>query len=277
MRPRILQTDDQIGFSWATPDGMPTTLPQLLRTDDEPDRLLATHLSALDDALIIAAERFGQLLGGGRVPDAGEREHLAELYQVLDRLCAEYATGCELTGITPDERAGQIVGTAALFSIRARQPLGLLGPAPLDGQLDEPGIGVVAGFGELVHVDPDRPWAGGRWVVRTEDGRRLPLTLSTLLFDSSGTNKDAAREEHREMLRAVVAAAARPEADPFEAACALDWLLYDFLMAHRDGPDSAAIVFGKADADADGRLVVEAVAASVAVRSAIDPGLMLRV
>ena len=30
---------------------------------------MATHLEALDDALIIAAGRFGDVLGGGRRPD----------------------------------------------------------------------------------------------------------------------------------------------------------------------------------------------------------------
>lgn len=273
MRPRILQAEEQIGFRWATPDGTPTTLPRLLVDDDEPDRLIATHLAALDDALIIAAARFGELLGGGRGPDRGEREGLLLLHRVLDRLGHEYATAVRIVGVDPDPRAGQIVGTAALFSIRARQPLGLLGPAPLDGSLDDPGIGVVGGFGEMCAVDPERPWAGGRWIVRTEEGRRFPLTLSTLLFDSSGTHKDAARQEHREALRSVIAAAATPAADPFAVACALDWLLYDFLMAHRDGPDSAAIVFPK-DHQGDARLVVDAAAASVSARARVDPGLV---
>ena len=57
MRPRIVQTDDQIGFAWATVDGQPTSLLELVEADEEPDRLAATHLSALDDALIDAARR----------------------------------------------------------------------------------------------------------------------------------------------------------------------------------------------------------------------------
>lgn len=81
---------------------------------------------------------------------------------------------------------GKIIGTAALFSIRARGPLDLLGPVPFDGELDEPSIGVVGGYGQMCQVDPDRPWMGGRWIVRTESGQRLPLTLSMLMFDSSG-------------------------------------------------------------------------------------------
>ncbi|MDN5860848.1 MAG: hypothetical protein L0H84_19765 [Pseudonocardia sp.] len=267
MRPRILQVDGQIGFRWATPDGSPTSLQELVVDDDEPDRLVATHLAALDDALIIAAERFGDLLGGGRRPvGPEERDGLLGLHRVLDRLCHEFALAAQSTGIAADVRAGQIIGTAALFSIRARLPLDLLGPAPLDGELDEPVVGMVSGFGDMVQVDPDRPWAGGRWIVRTESGRRYPLTLSTLLFDSSGTRKDAARAEHRDAIRSVLAAAESAAADPFAVACALDWLLYDFLMAHRDGPDSAAIVLGKGR-EPDAGLIVAAAAASVAARA----------
>jgi len=241
---------------------------------DEPDRLVATHLEALDDALIIAAERFGEILGGGRGPaNADERDDLVDLHRTLDRLCFEYTAAIESTGAAPDLRAGKIIGTAALFSICARQPLGLLGPAPLDGQLDEPTLGVVGGFGELQQVDPDRPWLGGRWVVRTEAGQRFPLTLSMLMFDSSGVNKDAARKEHLEALRSVVASAQRAEADPLAVTCAVDWLLYDWLMAHRDGPDSAEIVFPKGH-EADAGVVVSAAAASVAARATFDPGLV---
>ena len=64
MRPRIVQADDQIGFYWVTPSGTPTSLQALVADDDEPDRLIATHLEALDDALIAAAGRFGDILGG---------------------------------------------------------------------------------------------------------------------------------------------------------------------------------------------------------------------
>lgn len=275
MRPRIIQSDGQIGFYWATPTGAPTSLQALVADDEEPDRLVATHLEALDDALIIAAERFGEILGGGRGPSgADERDGLLELHRTLDRLCFEYAAGLEKTGPAPDLRAGKIIGTAALFSIRARRPLGLLGPAPLDGELDEPGIGVVGGYGEFHLVDPDRPWEGGRWVVRTEAGQRFPLTLSMLMFDSSGANREGARKEHRDALQAVVTAARLPDADPMAVTCAVDWLLYDWLMAHRDGPDSAEIVFPKGHDDA-AALVVAAAAVSVAARATFDPGLVL--
>lgn len=276
MRPRIVQTDEQIGFYWVTPQGEPTTLQSLVVGDEEPDRLVATHLEALDDALISAAGRFGEILGGGRGPAGeAERDDLLELHRALDRACFEYAAALERTGGSADLRAGKIVGTAALFSVRARRPLGLLGPAPLDGELDDPRLGVVGGFGEFHRVDPERPWAGGRWVVRTEAGQRFPLTLSMLMFDSSGVNKEGARKEHREALNAVVSAARLPGADPMTVACALDWLLYDWLMAHRDGPDSAEIVFPKGYEDA-AALVVAAAAASVAARATFDPGLVLR-
>ncbi len=271
-----MQTDEQIGFYWVTPEGAATTLQALVVGDDEADRLIATHLEALDDALIIAAGRFGEILGGGRGPSGeAERDDLLELHRALDRLCFEYAAALEQTGSAADLRAGKIVGTAALFSILARQPLGLLGPAPLDGELDDPELGVVGGFGEFHRVDPDAPWKGGRWVVRTEAGQRFPLTLSMMMFDSSGVNKEGARKEHREALHAVVSAARLPGADPMTVACALDWLLYDWLMAHRDGPDSAEIVFPKGYEDA-AALVVSAAAASVAARATFDPGLVLR-
>jgi len=275
MRPRIVQTDDQVGFFWATPTGAPTSLQALVVDDDEPDRLIATHLEALDDALIIAADRFGEILGGGRGPgDETERDALLELHRALDRLCFDYAAALGKAGLTADLRAGKIIGTAALFSIRARRPLGLLGPAPLDSELDEPTPGVVGGFGEFQRIDPDRPWTGGRWVVRTEAGQRFPLTLSMLMFDSSGANKEGARKEHREALEAVVDGARLPDADPMAVTCALDWLLYDWLMAHRDSPDSAEIVFPKGYEDA-AALVVSAAAASVVARATFDPGLVL--
>ena len=161
MRPLIVQSDGQIGFYWTTPAGVPASLQTLVADDDEPERLVATHLEALDDALIIAAERFGDILGGGRRPaDADERDDLLALHRDVDRLCFEYAVALEATGLSADLRAGKIIGTAALFSIRARQPLGLLGPAPFDGELDEPSPGVVGGYGEFHHVDSGRPWMG---------------------------------------------------------------------------------------------------------------------
>ena len=273
-RPRIAQDEEQIGFHWVSSAGAPVRLPELMRVDEEPDRLVATHLEALDDAMIIAAGRFGEVLGGGRRPSGPqERDGLRELHRALDRLSHEYAAGLALAGLTAEVRAGQIIGTAALFGIRARQPLDLLGPAPFDGELDDPLVGVVGGFGEMHQVDPDRPWKGGRWIVRTETGQRFPATLKMLLFDSSGVNKDAALEEHREALRSVLTAAKAADADPLAVACALDWLLYDWLMAHRDGPDSAAIEIPKGR-EPDAALIVESAAASVTARATVDPGLL---
>jgi hypothetical protein len=274
VRPRIIQADAQIGFFWTTPDGAATSLQALVPGDDEPDRLVATHLEALDDALIIAAARFGEILGGGRRPDGtDERDDLLELHRTLDRCCFEYAAAVDLTDFKPDLRAGKIIGTAVLFSILARQPLGLLGPAPLDGALDEPTIGVVGGFGEMCEVDPAKPWLGGRWVVRTEQGQRFPLTLPMLMFDSSGVNKEAARQEHMDALQRVLDASRRPDAEPAGVACALDWLMYDWLMAHRDGPDSAEIVFPKGH-EGSAAILVAAAAASVSARATFDPGLL---
>lgn len=273
MRPRIVQADSQTGFYWATPQGAPTSLQALVADDDEPDRLIATHLEALDDTLIIAAERFGRVLGGGRRPTPGEREDLLDLHRTLDRLVFEFAAALDRTGIEADVRAGKIIGTAVLFAILAREPLGLLGPAPFDGELDDPTLGVVGGFGEMHLVDQDKPWKGGRWVVRTEAEQRFPLTLSMLLYDSSGVNKDAARTEHVQALEAVVTAARSSDADPMAVTCALDWLLYDWLMAHRDGEDSAEIVFGKGQESA-AAVIVAAAAASVAARATFDPGLV---
>jgi hypothetical protein len=272
MRPRLVQADGQIGFYWVTADGVPTTLPDLIIGDDEPDRLAATHLEALDDALIIAAAQFGELLGGGKYPDPHERDDLIVLYQRLDLLCRDYALALEVTGFVPDVRAGKIIGTAALFSICARRPVGLLGPAPFDDELDEPSVGVISGLGQMQQVDPDKPWKGGRWILKTESGQRYPLTLSTMLFDSSGVSKDGARREHREMIESCIAAAASADADPFAVACALDWLLYDWLMAHREDPDSAAIQIPKGH-DSDAVMIVAAAAASVRARAQIDPGL----
>lgn len=272
MRPRIVQADGQIGFYWTTSDGVPTTLPDLVIDDEEPDRLVATHLEALDDALIIAAARLGKLLGGGQLPDPDERNELVRLHRCLDLLVRDYALAAEISGIVPDLRAGKIIGTATLFSIRARFPVGLLGPAPFDGELDEPSMGVMSGFGQMAMVDPDKPWKGSRWVLKAESGQRYPLTLSTMLFDSSGVNKDAARREHREAIEACMATATDDDADPFTVACALDWLLYDWLMAHRENPDSAAIQIPKGH-DSDGEMIVQAACASVRARARFDPGL----
>lgn len=68
-------------------------------------------------------------------------------------------------------------------------------------------------------------------------------------------------------------AAKASDADPLAVACALDRLLYDWLMAHRDGPDSAAIEIPQGR-EPDAALIIDATAASVAARAVFDPGLL---
>lgn len=76
---------------------------------------------------------------------------------------------------------------------------------------------------------------------------RLVLTLGDRVDHCLGvlTDKDGAYQEHLDALNSVIAAARSADADPMAVTCAVDWLLYDWLMAHRDGPDSAEIVFRK--------------------------------
>lgn len=273
VRCSISQTDEQLGFHWVSAAGAPIALDELVRHEEEPHRLVPTHLAALDDALIDAAGRFGELLGGGRlVSSVDEAQDLRELHRVLDRLCHEYAAALVRTGLAVDVRAGQIIGTAQLIAIRARMALGTSGPSPLGGQLDDPSLGVVAGFGRLHVVDEARPWRGARWVVQSEDARRFPLTLSMLLFDSSGVNKEAALDEHRDALRSVTKAATLAEADPFEAAGAVEWLLYDWLMAHRESPASGAITIRR-EHPGDAELIVAAADVSAVLRARTDPSL----
>jgi hypothetical protein len=272
-RPRIAQADGQIGFHWVSPAGRPIALDDLVLEDEEPERLVPTHLEALDDSLIIAAGRFGELLGGGRAAQVGaERDHLHELYRVLDRLNREYARALAVTGLPVEIRGGQIIGTSALVATRARMALGIAGPTPFAGQLTDPRIGVVAGLGQFQWVSEDEPWRGGRWVVQSQDGPRYPLTLSMLLFDSSGVNKDAALVEHRTALSVLADLAAQPAgdgrlgADPIVLGGALEWLLLDWLMAHRESPDSAAIEIRKERIE-DAAMIVTAAAALAGLRA----------
>lgn len=241
--------------------------------DSEPERLLPTHLEALDDLLIAAAGAVGDVLGGSRQATDGERPILTELYRSVDRASHEYAEAVSATGLPSELRAGQILGTASLMGYLARTKLDLTAPEPLLDELDEPGVGVIAGFGDLIEVRPGAAAYGSRWVIRTEDGRRLPASLSLLLHDSSGVQKDAALDEHRTALKAAVAAAEDTAADPFVVGASIDWLLHDWLMAHRDGPSSGAveITSGKLD---DALMIVAAAAASARMRSVYDPGLL---
>lgn len=272
MLPRILADDNELGFQWAAPDGQPTSLADLTKLPDaEPDRWLPTHLEALDDLLIEVAGRYGEVLGGSRSPGRAEQAGLAQAYVAIDRACTDYAQARQATGSAVDVRAGQILGTAALLSIRCREPLGLMAPAPFDGTLDRPAPGMVGGRAGLHWVDESVPWHGARWLVVTQDGLRLPATLSMLLFDSSGVDKEAAQREHADALRLVTTAVDGAE-DPMVASGAVDWLLFDWLMAHRDSPDSGAIQISAARS-AEATLVADACAASARVRSLFDTAL----
>lgn len=267
--PLIDQTDEVLGFRWRLPDGSAATLAQVIALPGaEADRWLPTHLEALDDVLIEVASRWGEVLGGARRPSATEVDDVIEAHRVFDRLCAEYADAWEVSGLPADLRAGQIVGTAALMSIRLRESVGRMGPAPFEGELDAPSAGVVGGHAGLHRVDDRMPWLGGRWLVTTDDGRRLPATLSMLLFDSSGIDKDSALSEHRELLRETTAAAYGLGVEPLETSGAVDWLLFDWVMAHRDSPDSGAVQISSGRVQ-DAAIIVKAVAASVAVRARI--------
>lgn len=288
--PRIHATDDELGFHWRTPDDQPARLAELFSLPGaEPHRWLPTHAEALDDLLIEVAGTYGEVLGGGRGPRPGEHDGLARAYREIDRAVVDYADAQRAAGLPDDLRAGQIIGTAALMGIRARFALGLTGPAPFDGSLDTPGVGLIGGRAGLHWVDPAVPWRGARWLVVTDDGLRLPATLSMLLHDSSGVDKDAALTEHREALATVTSAVVAPATtssgesgaapdgaasfEPMTASGAVDWLLFDWVMAHRDAEDSGAVTIPSNRAS-DARLIVDAATASARVRARFDPGLL---
>lgn len=111
-----------------------------------------------------------------------------------------------------------------------------MGPAPFDAELDAPGPGVGGGHAGLHWVVDAQPWRGARWLVLSDDDRRLPATLSMLLFDSSEENKDACLTEHREALGRVTEAVASGAVEPMAASGAVDWLLFDW----GDGPSPVA-------------------------------------
>lgn len=266
--PLIVQDDQTLGFHWSLPDGTPATLAEVIGLPEaEANRWLPTHLEALDDVLIAVAARFADVMGGGRDLTADERDEARAAFRTVDRLSAEYASAWRASGLRTDLRAGQIIGTGVLMSIRLRVALGEMGPAPFDGDLDQPGPGVVGGHAGMHEVDAAMPWLGSRWLVVTDEGRRLPATLSMLLHDSSGVDKDATLKEHRASLRAVTGAVDRVGVEPIEASGAVDWLLYDWLMAHRDGEDSGAVELRRGQ-ERDAAMIVDAAAASVTLRAA---------
>ncbi|MEI2715036.1 MAG: hypothetical protein V9G04_17520 [Nocardioides sp.] len=284
MLPQILSRD--LGFRWATPSGEPAPLVTLLDLPGaEPDRWLPTHLEALDDLLIAVASSYGEVLGGARPATRDEREGLTSAYREIDRASHEYAVAHAVAALPDDVRAGQIIGTGALMSIRARFALGLTGPAPFEGELDSPPEGAVGGTCDLTWASTDADWRGARWIVTTTTGQRLPATLGMLLFDSSGVHKDAALDEHRDALtrvtralggvgdRGAEPAALAPGIEPMAASGALDWLLFDWIMAHRESPDSGAVEI-RSGRIADVRMLVLAAATSASVRSRFDLGLL---
>ncbi|HHU08926.1 MAG TPA: hypothetical protein GXZ60_02750 [Intrasporangiaceae bacterium] len=271
MLPRIV-AGDGFGFRWALPEGAIVPLVDLFTLPDaEPERWLPTHLEALDELSIEVTGRFGAVLGGERQPEQEEYAALTEVYTVLDRAVGEYAeafTAARAQGLKAPVtlRAGQIIGTATLLGILARMPLGLAGPAPFDGDLDAPPAGIIGGRAGLHPVDEARPWLGGRWLVITDEGLRLPATLAMLLSDSSGVDKDATLREHREFLTTLAAAAGDVPPDATrEAAGAVDWMLFDWIMAHRESEDSPGV---QVRSVADARLIIDAAAASVRLRTA---------
>lgn len=309
--PLIATREDGLGFAWRGPDGSPLRLAEVVALPGaEPHRWLPTHLEALDDVLIEVASRFGEVLGGGRPPTPHERDPLLGAARAIDRLTWEYGEAARGVDLPDDPRAGQILGTGALMSICARGVLGLMGPTPFEGELDDPTTGLVSGHARLVQVDAARPWLGARWLIETLDGRRLPADLPMLLHDSSGVDKEATLREHREALAGVIAAVGVSAADPpsgearagdvpsadaappdpdssgrsgsgrrpfvgdrIAASGALDWLLFDWLLAHRESDQGGAIVFA-ANARADAALVVDAAVGSVRLRATFDPSVI---
>lgn len=266
--------DPFAGFCWYDANDRAVGLQELVgEASSLAADMLRAHLESLDQLLIRAAGRLGPVLGGGRAPGGDERVQLATLYRAIDRLSHEYAAARATIGASVEIRAGQIVGAAHLVGMRARMPLGLVAPAPLDGELDEPAPGMVAGYAEMSEVDEARPWTGARWIVRTEDGRRLPARLEMLLRDSSGVDRSLAQDTHRSALRAAVRAAEQGDADARVASGAVDWLLYDWLYAHRDDPASVAVEIAKGRLD-DAAIIVEAAHTSIRCRARQDGSLL---
>lgn len=251
------------GFGWAVA-GEPTTLAHLVGQPELPaPQVLRQHLDAFDQLLMELAGEHGDVLGGGRGPSGdAERDQLSRLAATLERHVADHAAALAVARIPADVVAGQVCGTAALLAYRARLALGTQPPAPLDGELDDPSAGVVSGFSELSEPPADRPWAGCRWVVRTEDGRTLPATLEMLVSYSSGVDREATLDAHRAALvrQTGEVADAQPTDRP-AAVGALDHLLVDWLMAHRDDPSSVAIEIHAGRLD-DAAMIVAAAAAA---------------
>ncbi len=267
-------TDPVRGFRWRDGAGRSTTLPDLLQDPSHPTApLVDRHLDALDEVLIAAAGRFGEVLGGGRAPEQTERSQLSELAHTLDRLVHEYTHALEISASPIAIQGGQIVGTAHLLSYRARTVIGTAGPVPLEGELDEPTPGVVPGYAEMAEADPAAPWRGARWIVRTPDGSRLPARLDMLLRDSSGVDRKLTQDTHRQALQTTTSAALAEDVDASVAGGAIDWLLYDWLHANRDDPSSVAVQITRGRLD-DAQMIVGAARTSLTLRARLDPTLL---
>lgn len=275
--PRI--RTEQIGFGWLSDDGRPTRLSELLlHADADPARLLSTHVAAVDELLGEVAVRFAALLTNGQAPDPGDHDALAATYRVIDRLTVEYATARSLIGGDPPDpvadalRAGRVLASGALVSIRARDLLSMTGPVPFDGMLDELPARGLTGRARLAWRD--EPWQGARWLLTTDDGRRVPTDLRTLLAEiTNRRDRESILREHREALDLVVLAAAADGAEPMAASGAVDWLLFDWLMAHRDeyAPQGVRIHVDRVE---DARMLIGAATISARLRARYDPNLV---
>lgn len=268
--------DDPVhGVHWIDGDGATLPLASVVERSDKPaPAVLKAHLDSLDQTMIAVIGDLGEVLGGGREPASGtERANLRTFHLTLDRLVADYVDGLAAARLTADTVSGQVVGTAALVGFRARVPLGLTSPPPLQGKLDDPGVGVVAGYGELVTIGDDEPWRGAQWIVRTDDGRRLPASLTMLMLDSSGVDQQTTLDTHRTALSAATSAADAVDNDIDRiatAAGAVDHLLVDWLMAHRYEPETVAIRIDPDRID-DAWMIVSAASASIRLRRMLDP------
>lgn len=264
LAPFIQPADDPVdGFAWV--DGARRApLQEVLADPFRPaGALIRQHLDAFDQVLIDVMGELGVVLGGpGGDVDVDITTRLDRLESTLDRLTAEYQAGLRVVGVVPDVRGGQVCGAAAIVGHRVRVVRDRVPEAPMARQLDDPAVGVVAGFAELSEVPAAAPWRGQRWIVRTEDGRRLPATLAMLLGDSSGVDRRATLDAHRGALSSATAAARE---DP-RAAGALEHLLLDWLMAHREDPTTIAVDIAKGRLD-DAAMIVDAATCGGSLRS----------
>ena len=255
--------DSVDGFVWidaARTVGLPQVLADPLRPAGA---LLRQHLDALDQMLITVMGELGVLLGGSAgALDPAQSDRLDRLEAAIDRLVGEYRAGLLTVGVVADVRGGQICGTATISGHRIRVVRGRVPSAPLSGQVDEPGLGVVAGLAEMSDPVAGAPWSGRRWIVRTQDGRRLPATLGMLLGDSSGVDRKATLDAHREALKDITGVAG----DDPRAAGALEHLLLDWLMAHREDQTSIAVEIAKGRID-DAAMIVDAATTAGSLRT----------